>query len=126
MQELISALKGCRDALDAIPEGIRGVHDHKINRALRRADKALFSINGNQKMSNLYQLRDIFRTLTYTEMERFAHLLASNTMDPHDADSDYDSIPPKSIVNFANSILLACDQIDLDEEEETPRRSVLT
>lgn len=37
----IAALKGARDALDAIPQGRRGNHDAKINRALRRIDEAL-------------------------------------------------------------------------------------
>lgn len=119
MQKLISALKGCRDALDAIPEGIRGVHDHKINRALRRADEALSTTTGETNMSNLYKLRDVFRALTYKDMERFAHLLASNTLPP-DSEVDYDEIEPKLIVNFADSILLACEQIDIDEEEENP------
>ena len=39
--ELRKVLKGARDAFDAIPEGIRGVHDSRINRQLRRIDAAL-------------------------------------------------------------------------------------
>lgn len=38
---LVSALKGCMDALESVPEGRRGNHDSNINRALRRAEKAL-------------------------------------------------------------------------------------
>lgn len=119
MQHLISALKGCRDALDAIPEGIRGVHDHKINRALRRADAALKAIGVKMPTkNNLYALRDVFRSLTYAEMERFAHLLVSNGL-PVNSDIDYEDVDTKAIAKCADDILLACDQIDIDEEEDT-------
>lgn len=116
MQKLISALKGCRDALDAIPEGIRGVHDHKINRALHRADAALGTF-GETTMSNLFTLRDILRAMTYTEMERISHILVSNIL-PRHSDVDYDDIPTDDIVKMSKALLLACDQIDLDQEDE--------
>lgn len=38
---LIGAAKGARDALCDIPEGKRGNHDSKINRAIRRLEAAL-------------------------------------------------------------------------------------
>jgi len=44
--DLLRALKGARDALDAIPEGRRGNHDAAINRALRRADEAIAKATG--------------------------------------------------------------------------------
>jgi hypothetical protein len=43
---LATALKGCRDAIDRVPEGVRGNHDSKLNRALRRADAALKQYEG--------------------------------------------------------------------------------
>lgn len=119
MQHLISALKGCRDALDAIPEGICGAHDHKINRALRRADAALETIGVKMpSQNNLCALRDLFRALTYAEMERFAHLLTCNLL-PINSDVDYEDVDRKAISYCADGILLACDQIDIDEQEET-------
>lgn len=41
LDALEAALKGARDTLERIPEGVRGNHDAAINRALRRADKVL-------------------------------------------------------------------------------------
>lgn len=45
IRSLVAALKGCRDALDSIPEKTRGASDAVINRALRRADRALEKAN---------------------------------------------------------------------------------
>lgn len=55
-------------------------------------------------MNNLYALRDIFRSLTYKDMERFAHLLANNVATE---DVDYDDVDPDMVRNFAEAILVA-------------------
>ncbi len=47
-QEMLAALKGARDAIDAIPEGIRGVHDSLLNRQLRRIDEAIAKATNRQ------------------------------------------------------------------------------
>ncbi len=46
--DMLAALKGARDAIDAIPEGIRGVHDSLLNRQLRRIDEAIARASGQQ------------------------------------------------------------------------------
>lgn len=69
MRKLVSALRGCRDALAAIPEGIPGAHDHAINRAIRRAEEALKPF-WREKMLNMY-VSDLYFNHDKSECEKY-------------------------------------------------------